>query len=339
MSTNARCALVFPGRGSYSERTLRSIPPEHPLLARAEALRAERGLEPLAALDRAERFSAARHLAPANAAALIYLVSMIDAEPLLESGRCVAIVGNSMGWYTALAAAGVLSFEDGFRLVQEMALLQHDEQQRAGGGQLLYPLVDDQWRPDAERARLVREAVDALPGEAFHSIHLGGSAVLAGTDRGIAQLQARLPATKLGSTSYPLRLAQHGAYHTPLLSGLAQRARELLGGADGLRFARPACALIDGLGRRHAPWSADLDELRAYTLGAQIDAPYDFALSVRVLLREWAPDRLVLPGPGNTLGSICAQILIAEGWRGLHTRADFEALQASERPLLDSLRR
>lgn len=337
MSTSARCALVFPGRGSYSERTLRSIPPEHPLLARAEALRAERGLESLSALDRAERFSAARHLAPANAAALIYLVSMIDAQPVLESGRCVAIVGNSMGWCTALAAAGALSFEDGFRLVQEMAILQHEEQQRAGGGQLLYPLVDEQWRPDPERARLVRAAVEALPGEAFHSIWLGGSAVLAGTDHGIAQLQARLPATKLGSTSYPLRLAQHGAYHTPLLSALAARAREALGGV--LRFAPPRCALIDGLGRRHAPWSADLDELRDYTLGAQIDAPYDFALSLRVLLREWAPERLVLPGPGNTLGSICAQSLIAEGWRGLRSRADFEALQASERPLLDSLRR
>jgi hypothetical protein len=67
--------------------------------------------------------------------------------------------------------------------------------------------------------------------------------------------------------------------------------------------------------------------------------PYDFGLSVRVALREYAPERLVLPGPGNPLGSICAQILIAEGWRGIRSRPEFEAVQASDAPILLSLRR
>ena len=76
-----------------------------------------------------------------------------------------------------------------------------------------------------------------------------------------------------------------------------------------------------------------------YTLGHQITRPFDFTRSVRVVLRELAPERLVLPGPGNTLGSICGQLLVQEGWRGIRSRADFEAVQASREPILDSMRR
>ena len=54
---------------------------------------------------------------------------------------------------------------------------------------------------------------------------------------------------------------------------------------------------------------------------------------------EHAPDQLVLPGPGNTLGGVCGQVLVAEGWRGLGSRSDFETLQAGGDPPLRSLRR
>ena len=57
---------------------------------------------------------------------------------------------------------------------------------------------------------------------------------------------------------------------------------------------------------------------------------------VRAALREFAPDALVLPGPGNTLGSICGQIVLAEGYRGLRSRADFSGEGAG---LLISMRR
>jgi hypothetical protein len=56
-------------------------------------------------------------------------------------------------------------------------------------------------------------------------------------------------------------------------------------------------------------------------------------------MREYAPERIVLPGPGNPLGSICGQILIEEGWRGLRSRADFDALQSGPHAIVQSLRR
>jgi hypothetical protein len=141
----SRVALLAPGRGSYTERSLHSLDARDELVRVAEDLRAGYGLEPLVALDAAPRFEPARHLRPANAAALIYLCSVLDARPVLAREEVACIAGNSLGWYTALALAGALSFEDGFRLVQEMALLQEEGEP---GGQLIYPVMDAEWRPD-----------------------------------------------------------------------------------------------------------------------------------------------------------------------------------------------
>jgi [acyl-carrier-protein] S-malonyltransferase len=328
-----RVAVVCPGRGSYTEKSLGSLPEGHPWVTWADEQRAALDLPPLADLDREPRFRAALHLRPANAAALIYVVSMIDATRAVADRRLVAVAGNSMGWYTALAVAGALSFEAGFRLVQEMALVQ---ERHEVGGQVLYPLVDEDWRADPEAAALVRDALASSGGEALPSIHLGGFVVLAGTEAGIAHLLRALPQRRLGGTLYPFRLLRHGPYHTPWLAAVSDEARARL---SDLSFQRPIATLIDGRGRQHSPWSADPDTLRDYTFGAQVTEPYDLSASLRVLLREFAPDRVVLPGPGNTLGGILGQVLVSEGWSGIRSKADFQAVQASDSPLVESVRR
>ncbi len=326
----SRCLLVFPGRGAYTSASLGSLDRGHPLVRRAEALRAEYDLPPLLALDGAERFDPRVHLAPANASPLIYLVSLIDAAALPGDAEAVVAVGNSLGWYTALAAAGALSFEDGYRLVQEMSLLQQEPLPEGGpGGQLIYPLADADWRPDPALEATVLAAVtnhDA-GAEVYPSIDLGGYAVLAGNEAGVARLLERLPPVRIGERLYPLRLALHGPYHTPLVRHVAAAARERLA---GLEWRRPGTALVDGRGTRWSPWSADPAALRDYTLDEQVVTPFDFAGSVRVALREWAPDLLVLPGPGNSLGGIVGRILVSEGYRGIHGRADFERIQGIE---------
>lgn len=328
-----RALLVLPGRGSYTEKSLGSLPADHPWVAHADRYRSSLGLPALSELDGAERFDSKLHLRPANVSALIYVASMLDAAEAARRHRIVAVAGNSMGWYTALAAGGALSFEDGLRLVQEMALLQ---EQHSAGGQVIYPIVDEDWRASQEQYRSVLTALESSAGQAFPSIKLGGYAVLAGTDAGIRHLLDTLPKLKLGGTPYPFRLMQHGPYHTPLVEQVSREARQRLA---SLEFGAPTTTLIDGDGRRHTPWSSDPAELGEYTFGRQVTAPYDLSSSIFVGLREYAPDRVVLPGPGNTLGGVVAQVAIAEGWRGLSSKADFQALQASDEPLVESMRR
>lgn len=328
-----RVAIVCPGRGSYTADQMGTLPADHPWIEEAEALRRELDLPSLVELDGAERFRGALHLRPANVSPLIYLISMLDAARASESGELVAVAGNSMGWYTALAVAGALSFTDGLRLVQHMSLLQEGVK---GGGQLLYPVVDERWRSDAQRSAAVDAALASSNGHALPSIDLGGYRVLAGDDEGLRHLKQHLPAVEIGRARYPLALMQHGPYHTPWVEAVSKRANADL--AD-LAFGRPRATLIDGFGRRHTPWSADVDALRRYTFGAQVTEPYDLATSLRVLLREFAPARIALPGPGNTLGGVVGQALVREGWRGIGDREAFAAQQACATPLVDSMRR
>ncbi|MHC4954240.1 MAG: ACP S-malonyltransferase [Planctomycetota bacterium] len=329
----SRIAILCPGRGSYTKTTRGTIPTHHPQLARAERVRAEYRLPTLKDLDHVHEWSSSLQLSPEHVSPLIWLATMIDADAAMREHEAVCVGGNSMGWYTALAVAGALDFDDGFRLVQEMALLQMEYD---GGGQVLYPVVDDAWRPDPARIATVESAIATAPNDVFRSIHLGGYAVLAGTDAGIAHLLDRLPLIEGGSATFPMRLARHGPYHTPLLEPVAERARATLA---RLAFRRPRVTLIDGTGRRHTPWTADPDELRDYTLGAQITTPFDFSATVRVALREFAPDRICLPGPGNSLGSVAAHVAIMEEWKGIGDRNDFERIQAGDRPIVWSMRR
>jgi [acyl-carrier-protein] S-malonyltransferase len=330
----SRVVLVLPGRGSYTERTMGQLDPAHRWVQAAEGMRAELGLDSLVELDRADRFSPARHLRPAHVSPLIYLRTMLDVARVRQEHEVVAIVGNSMGWYTALAAGGSLTFEDGFRLVQKMSMLQ--EEHGATGGQLVYPLVGEDWLRIPEREAAIEQLVSGNKQTLFHSIHLGGQAVLAGTREGMTAAMSELESIQQGRITYPLRLAQHGPYHTPLVEKTAKAAREF---ASELFFEQPEIELIDGLGRRHTPWGANTKMLRKYTFGAQITDTYDFTRSVEVAICEHAPDRLVATGPGNTLGGICGQILIGLQWRGIKCKESFLAVQESDAPMLESMDR
>ena len=333
-----RALLVLPGRGAYTAGSLRTLPAGHPLVQRAETLRAEMGLDSLLALDAADEFDPAVHLRPANASPLIWLSSLLDAERAATDHRVVAVIGNSLGWYTALAVANALDFDDAFRLVQGIAQLQ-EEAAAAGrtGGQVIYPRVGVDWQPAPELEAAIDNALadGGAVGEVFPSVDLGGYLVLAGTDAGIGRLLGALPPVHLGERLFPLRLAFHGPYHTPLLASVAEAAAVRF---SGLGWRAPSLTLIDGRGARFTPWATDPVDLARYTLGEQLVTPYRFATSARVAMREYAPQVLVLAGPGHTLGGVIGQLVVAEGYHGMRTRADFESGQAGGSPLVLSMR-
>ena len=333
----SRAAVAFPGRGSYGPASLGSLPATHPWVRRADELRRASGLPPLSEIDGADRFSPAVHLRPSNAWPLTLLVSLLDAERIADDHEVVVVVGSSTGWYTALVASGALGFDDAFRLVQEMANAAEDPlADDASPSELVYPLTDDGWDPDESRSAAVDAAVADAGDRAARALELGSFSVVAGTTEAIERVSQALPPVTVGGRAYPLRLGAADAWHTPMRSAAAASASERIG---ALSWDRPNVTLVDGRGARFTPWSTDPAALAAHTLVELPAAPYDFARAFRVALREYAPDVVLLPGPGASLGAACAQLIVAEGYRGIRSRAEFEAAQAGPSPILLSMRR
>ena len=332
-----RAAVAFPGRGSYGPSSLGSLPAGHPWVRRADELREASGLPALSAIDAAERFTPALHLRAANAWPLTFLASLLDAERIADDHEVVVVVASSIGWYTALAASGALEFDDAFQLVQQMALAAEEPlEDAAAAAELVYPLIDDAWEPDETRAGLIDAALAAAGDGASRALELGSFSVIAGTASSVEQVGAALPPVTMGGRSYPLRLASADAWHTPLRAASAAGAAARLG---DLGWERPKVAIVDGRGVRFTPLSSDPVRLAEQSLVGHAEAPYDFARAFRVALRDYAPDVVLLPGPGATLGTACAQLIVAEGYRGIRSRTELEAVQAGPSPLLLSMRR
>lgn len=326
---------ICPGRGTYNAGELgylRRHFPDPSLLAEFDARRSAEGQEPLSALDGAERFSMARHTRGHNASGLIYAASYGDFLSIdRDKVEIIAVTGNSMGWYSALACGGALSPEGGFAVSNTMGTLM---QKSLIGGQLIYPWVDDDWTAKPERKAALLDliaGIDAQDGQTLAlSIDLGGMLVIAGDAPGLAAFEAAVPVVQ---QRFPMRLANHAAFHTALQEPVAAEGRGAL--AREL-FGQPDLPMIDGRGHVWNPGACDLAALYDYTLGHQVTQTYDFTRALTVAAREFAPDLFVILGPGTTLGGAVAQSLILAEWKGMQSKDDFRAVQAGG-PLLVSM--
>ena len=328
-----KAVIVCPGRGTYNKAELGYLARHHASKAQTldlfEKERLAAGQSPIRELDSADRFVPDLHTRGDNASALIYAASYCDAIDVLDAFDVVAVTGNSMGWYTSLAVAGAVSPENGFKIVNTMGRLMQDS---LIGGQLVYPTVGDDWRPDdAMRSNLLNHVaeIDAHDNcRLFLSIDLGGMLVLAGNADGLAAFEASVPKVQ---NRFPLRLINHAAFHTPLQESVAEQGRAILG--DDL-FGDCQIPMIDGRGAIWWPQSYAPSDLRAYTLGHQVTASYDFTTAIRVAAQSFAPDVFVLLGPGDTMGGAVAQSLIAVDWQKLDSKTTFQTRQAERKILL-----
>lgn len=326
--------VICPGRGTYNKTELGWLGrhfADRALLSEFDRRRVAAGRTPLAELDGAASFSVATHTRGDNASALIYAATIGDFAAIDEAIEVVAVTGNSMGWYSALACGGAVSALDGFEIVDTMGSLM---QERLIGGQTIYPFVDEDWRPNparkAELLALVAE-IGARPGHALAlSIDLGGMLVLAGDEAGLAAFEKSVPPVQ---GRFPLRLANHAAFHTALQAPVAAEGRARL---PVSMFRQPKLPMIDGRGAIWWPGASDLAALWRYTFDHQVTETYDFTRAIAIAAREFAPDLFVVTGPGTTLGGAVAQSLILADWAGMGDKAGFQARQAAD-PLLVSM--
>lgn len=329
-----RLAIICPGRGSYTKETLGYLTKYRPRINEfvddLDTRRKSRGEPTITELDTAATFSPGVHTKGENASTLIYACSYADFQSIdLEKNEIVAVTGNSMGWYLALAFGGALNWASAFDVINTMGSMMKD---KIIGGQIIYPVVNGDWIKSKELSATVEKAIHearAQGGEIYPSIHLGGYAVMGGDAKGLSLMMKLLPKIE----NYPFQLVNHAAFHTPLLKQTSERAFEIL---SPELFQTPTKPLVDGRGKIWQPYATDLEDLYRYTLDTQVVDTYDFTKAVTVTLKEFAPDKLVLLGPGNSLGGSIGQIIVENKWLGIQNKADFSAFQKQD-PFLISM--
>jgi len=323
-----RVIVVCPGRGSYTRETSNYLSGLKPDISNHiisfDKKRESENLTKISELDK-NNFRSKIHMTGENASPLIYACSVKDFM-LIDKTKydIVAICGNSMGWYIALALGGAITFDKGYDLIQTMGTL---TQNHGSGGQIIYPIINDEWQIDIEKKELVLKEIENS--NSFISIYLGGYIVIGGDQNSLDRLLKKLPR----NDKYPFQIPFHSAFHTSLLSGVVATAQSSF---NRNIFNRPSIPLVDGRGNIWSPWSTNKSELYNYTLGHQIIKPYNFSASIEVALKEFCPDNIILLGPGNTLGGPVAQVLIDHNWNDLKAKSEFVQNQA-ENPFVLSM--
>jgi len=316
-----KALVICPGRGTYNKEELGYLSRYHAdkkdFIANVDDYRAGKGQKTVSELDGAERFVLSDHSRGDNASPLIFTCSYCDFLAIdRDKYDVVAVTGNSMGWYIALAAGAAVQDMDALHILNTTGTMM---QESLIGGQMIYSLVDENWREIPGRRDFLLGLIDEID-DLYVSIELGGMLVFGGSAEALAELEKRLPP----EGRFPMRLQNHAAFHTRLQRPISEKARAALN--DNL-FGGPAFPMVDGRGHVWTPHATDPAKLWDYTLGHQIHTYYDFTGAVQTAAKEFAPDCVIILGPGATLGGAVAQSLIGIGWQGWKSKEDFIARQ------------
>ena len=329
-----RILVVAPGRGCYNKDELGYLQRNHvdkqDFIAHIDAYRRKQNQMSIAELDSETKYSFKQHTSGENASALIYACSMSDFIDIdREQYDIVAVTGNSMGWYIALALAGALDHDGAIQVINTMGSMMANG---LIGGQLIYPEMDEHWRLDCAKTQLIDNLMEQINneegGHLYTSIYLGGYRVIAGNEAGLKRAESLFPNI---DDRYPMRLYNHGAFHSPLMADISARGKAAL---TAELFQQPKIPMIDGEGRIWTQYSTDTNKLHEYTLGHQVLAPYDFTKAIAVGIKEFAPDKVIVLGPGNTLGGPTAQSIINTQGYGWTNKTDFINTQEKTPKLL-----
>jgi len=219
----------------------------------------------------------------------IFLHSVILAKTLGESFRPDMTAGHSLGEFSALVAAGALSFEDGLRLVyaRAMAMQKACEAEPSTMAAIL-GLADD-------KVEEVLSGIDEVVVPANYNSP--GQLVISGSVKGIEVACEQLKAAG-AKRALPLKVG--GAFHSPLM----EPARvELAAAINATSFNTPVCPVYQNVSGKPNTDPAQIRE----NLIAQLTAPVRWTQSVQNMVAGGAT-HFVEVGPGTVLQGLVKKI-------------------------------
>mmetsp|Transcript_39494 Transcript_39494/g.105980 ORF Transcript_39494/g.105980 Transcript_39494/m.105980 type:complete len:408 (+) Transcript_39494:54-1277(+) len=219
--------ILFPGQGSQYVKMLaevKDMPKVKDMLQKSKEILGWDVLE-LCLNGPEEKLEETRYCQPAMFIGGLAGVEKLRAERAEAVDRCSVMAGLSLGEYTALCAAGVMSFEDGLRLVKVRGEAMH-EAAAAGRRQLMLSVAG----LEEGRVRALCDEATAAEGSgavcAISNYLFPKGYCVGGTEAAVRELEGL--ATKAGALQVKV-LKTGGAFHTALM----QPAQDKLSAAIG----------------------------------------------------------------------------------------------------------
>jgi [acyl-carrier-protein] S-malonyltransferase len=221
------------------------------------------------------------------------------------------MAGHSLGEYSALAAAGAISFDDGVRAVRKRGELMYESGvRRPGAMAAVLGLAMD------EVAALCREASEAGVCEPAN-LNCDGQVVVSGEIAGVERAVELAPAR---GAKRALRLNVSGAFHSSLMSDARGSLAEFLEEIE-IRDAR--VPVIANVTARPVQRAADIRR----NLVEQMTSPVRWGDSMRFLLDSGAREFYEI-GAGRVLTGILRSIDRSAECKTLGKAAEIEGLLA-----------
>jgi [acyl-carrier-protein] S-malonyltransferase len=225
-----------------------------------------------------------------NAQPGIFLVSWVAFQLLKESAPALkfdATAGLSLGEFTALTAAGAMSFEDGLRLVRQRGRFMQEACEATHGGMAAVIGLDEV---------LTRE-VCAEAGVVLANLNCPGQIVISGESDKITKA-VELAKARGAKRAIPLPVA--GAYHSPLMAGAQPKLQAELAKVKLSPPVVPVISNVTGLPHGNA---ADIPA----RLVEQVTSSVLWEKSMRHLLAQGFT-RFIELGPGTALSGFMKRI-------------------------------
>jgi len=220
----------------------------------------------------------------------IFLHSVLLAKTMGADFQPEMVAGHSLGEFSALVAAGALSFEDGLRLVHQRALaMQKACEAQPSTMAAILGLSDD----------VVESVCAAITDEVVvpANYNCPGQVVISGSNEGIDQACQKL--TEAGAKR-ALKLSVGGAFHSPLM----EPARlELAAAIENTPFSTPVCPIYQNV---NAKPQTDPEVIKA-NLVDQLTSPVRWTQSVQAMIADGA-DSFTELGPGAVLQGLIKKI-------------------------------
>ena len=227
----------------------------------------------------------------------VFIHSVVSAIALGEEFAPKMVAGHSLGEFSALTAAGAISFEDGLKLVYKRALAMQKacEAQESTMAAILALTDEEVERICAEISAGGNTVVAA-------NYNCPGQLVISGDKAGI---EKACEAMKAAGAKRALPLAVSGAFHSPLM----QPAQEELEAAIvATAFSTPRCPVYQNVdGKPHT----NPEEIKN-NLIAQLTSPVRWTASVQQMIADGATS-FTECGPGAVLQGMIKKIAPSTG--------------------------